>query len=226
MSFQSLVNSYKDWYFYKTLERSLSDCRDVLDVGCGAHSPLGKIKKTFRSEGVDIFRQSVAESKKERNHDTYKIGDIRHIGQFYRPKSFDAVIAIDVIEHLTKKVAMQLITDMEKIARKKVILLTPNGFYHQDAYDNNPYQVHKSGWSTKELRDLGYRIRGVRGLKYVRGEYASIKYKPWIFWGVVAFVSEPLLSSMPGISYDLFAFKDLRWSAKSNSKVVDKKIKI
>ncbi len=214
MNFQSLVAAYKDLFFYKKIENSLTGCQSVLDVGCGAHSPLGKIRKTFRSEGIDVFKQSVAESKREHNHDSYKIGDIRNIGKLYRKKSFDAVIAIDVIEHLQKKEAIRLIKSMEKIARKKVILLTPNGFYHQEAYDNNPYQVHKSGWSLKDLRSLGYHVHGVRGLKYLRGEYASIKYKPWIVWGAVAFISEPLLSYVPRLSYDLFAFKDTRRQTK------------
>lgn len=209
MNFHSLVATYKDLYFYNKLERSLADCTSVLDVGCGAHSPIGKIKKTFRSEGIDLFKQSIAESKREYNHDTYKIGDIRNIGKLYRKKSFDAVIAIDVVEHLSKEDAIRLIQDMEKIARKKVIILTPNGFYHQEAYDNNPYQVHKSGWSPKDLYDLHYHVQGVRGLKYLRGEYASIKYKPWLVWGAIAFVSEPLLSYLPRLSYDLFAYKDI-----------------
>ena len=209
MNFQSLVAAYKDLYFFKKLERSLVGCQSVLDVGCGAHSPLGRIKKTFRSEGLDVFKQSVAESKREQNHDTYKIGDIRNINKFYLPKSFDAVIAIDVIEHLHKHEAIQLIKNMEKIATKRVIVLTPNGFYHQEAYDNNPYQIHKSGWSLKDFKDLHYHVQGVRGLKYLRGEYASIKYKPWVVWGAIAFVSEPLLSYIPALSYDLFAYKNV-----------------
>lgn len=99
---------------------------------------------------------------------------------------------------------------MEKIARKKVILLTPNGFYPQNGYDSNPYQIHKSGWTKEELAKLGYVIYGLRGLKYLRGDYATIQYKPWLLWGAVAFLSEPLLYYLPRLSYDLFAVKTLR----------------
>lgn len=203
------VRKYQDIFYFKAIERLLSDCESVLDVGCGADSPLGKVKKTFYSEGVDLFKDSIEKSKKKRIHDEYKLADIRKIDKIYKNKSFDAVIALDVIEHLKKEDSILLIKKMEKIARKKVILLTPNGFYHQDAYGGNPYQIHESEWKTKDLRGLGYKTYGLRGLKYLRGEYATIKYKPWIFWGFVAFFSEVPLYFFPTFSYHILGVKIL-----------------
>ncbi len=209
MNLQKLIYPYQDIFFHKLLESSVVGCHTVLDVGCGSSSPLGNIKKTFRSEGIDLFGKSIASSKQLKIHDAYRIGDIRNINKWYKRKSYDAVIALDVVEHLGKKEALQLIKKMEIIARKRVVIMTPNGFHRQHTYDNNPYQVHKSGWSVKDFNSLGYLVRGLRGWKSLRGECATIIKKPWIFWGIIAFISEPFLSYIPSFSYDIFAVKTI-----------------
>lgn len=209
MSIKKLITNNKDLFYYKVLEKHLTGCLSVLDVGCGDNSPLKKVKKTFWSSGIDAFEPSLVKSQKKRIHDRYTLGDINKLCQYFKPKSFDAVIALDIIEHFEKENAVKIIAEMEKIARKKVIILTPNGFYAQDDSDSNPYQRHKSEWSKEELSKLGYRVYGLRGLKYLRGEYATIRYKPWLFWGSVAFFSEPLLYYLPDLSYDLLAVKIL-----------------
>lgn len=208
MNFNKIVNSYKDVLYYRTLENQLRDCSSVLDVGCGSDSPLSHVKKTFISHGIDVHRPSVLKSKKGKIHDNYTVGNIAKLSTYFKPKSFDAVIALDVIEHFPKNESYKLIKDLERIARKKVILLTPNGFYPQDGYDSNPHQVHRSEWNTKDLIKIGYKLYGLRGLKYLRGDYATIKYKPWIVVGSIAFISEPLLFNFPNLSYDLLAIKE------------------
>lgn len=208
MDFRNFIAKYKDIFFYRQLEKGLLDCHSVLDVGCGVDSPIGRIKKSFYSEGIDIFRPSIQGSKKKKIHDQYRIGNIMKIDTFYKPKSFDGIIALDIIEHLEKKKALILIRKMEKIARKKIIILTPNGFQAQH-HGDNPYEEHKSGWAVSELKRFGYRVYGLRGLKFIRGEWATIKYDPWIFWGLAAFLSEPLLHHFPTLSYHLLAVKNL-----------------
>ena len=214
---KKFIRQYQDIFYFKTIGKFLSDCDSVLDVGCGADSPLGRVKKTFYSEGVDLFEQSIKKSKEKNIHDKYKLSDIRKIDKIYKNNSFDAVIALDVVEHLEKKESIELIKKMENIAKKRVILLTPNGFYHQDAYDSNPYQVHKSEWKVDDLEKLEYKVYGLRGLKYLRGEYATIKYKPWFFWGVIAFFLEIPLYFSPSLSYHLFAVKEPKFLKVKNN---------
>ena len=215
MSIQKLLNRSTfylhalDWFMLKILSYHLYDAASVLDVGCGASSPLGSIKKHFLSEGIDIFKLSINVSKKNKLHDTFKIGDIRFISKYYKQKSFDAVIALHVIEHLVKSEADQLISQMEKIAKKKVIILTPNGYQHQHAVGGNPYQVHRSGWQVEDFLARGYTVRGLRGYKNIRGELKTFRYKPWFFWGIAALLSEPILYFYPHISHQLIAVKKL-----------------
>ena len=210
MNLRILFMNFGDVFFHKLLEVKLTDCNSVLDIGCGFNSPIRSVKKTFYSEGIDIYKSNILQSKKKKIHDRYVIGDIRDLTKYYKYKSFDGIIAIDVIEHFEKKEALVLLKQMEKIARKKIILLTPNGFVSQKHHDDNPYQKHKSGWRKNDLVLQGYKVYGLRGLKYIRKELATLKYKPWIIWGFIAFITEPLLYYFPLISFDLFAIKDLR----------------
>lgn len=210
MKFKDIISRFQDIFFYTILQKTLSNCNSVLDIGCGSVSPLHAVRKTFYSEGIDVHKQSILESKKNKIHDNYRVGRVEEIDKYYKPGSFDAVIALDVIEHFQKKEALELIKKMEKTARKKIVILTPNGFRKQGEYDNNPYQVHKSGWSYNDLNKLGYSVYGLRGPKALRKEYATIRFKPWFFWGFISFTAEPMLFYFPRASYHFFAVKNLK----------------
>lgn len=198
-----------DWFYYAVLGYHLRKMGSVLDVGCGSNSPLTKIKKNFYSVGVDAYAPSIRESKNRRIHDTYKLGNVMAIDRYFRPKSFDVVIALDLIEHLNKKDGEALIKKMIRAARKKVIIMTPQGFVQQEATQGNTYQIHKSGWSIEDFTKYGFTVYGIRGLRWIRGEYATIKYKPWIVWGMISTVTEPFLYFFPRFAYQLFAVKEL-----------------
>lgn len=210
MKVKKFFIKYQNSFFYWILERGLRDCDSVLDVGCGHSSAIGSIHRKFKSEGVDLHKETIELSLKRKNHDTYKLADIRKLDRLYKKKSFDACVAIDVVEHFDRKDALKLIKDMETIARKKVIILTPNGFYEQHDFDGNPHQVHKSGWKEKQLHRAGYKVWGLRGLKYLRNDHAGIKYKPWLFWGACSFISEIVFFPFPSLSFDLYGVKELK----------------
>lgn len=205
-----LFGVFLNLIYFKALEYSLRGCKSVLDVGCGSDSPLGHIPHAFVSEGIDAYKKSIDKSKKKGFHDRYRVGNILNLNKFYKKKSYDAVICLDVIEHIEKKDALKLVRDMEGIAAKKVIILTPNGFYHQHALEGNPYQIHKSGWRAEDFSHIGYNVFGLRGLQVLRDDHASIKYRPWVFWGILSFVSEIIFYPFPKVSFDLFAVKKLR----------------
>lgn len=206
---QYLIN-LGDRLYYKKLEDELKGMESVLDLGCGSCSPLAKIKKDFFSVGVDIFKPSIEESKKKAIHDKYKLGDVLKINNYFKKKSFDVVIALDLIEHLKKEEGSKLLEKMEQIAIKKIIILTPNGFYKQDSLEDNAHQVHQSGWGVEDFRGKNFHIYGMRGLKFLRGECATIKFKPWFFWGVISTISQPVFYFMPKLAYQLFIVKELK----------------
>lgn len=202
-----IVSKYKDWFLYWNVSRLLRDCYSVVDLGCGECSPLIRVKKHFTSIGVDAYQPSIAKSRKLKIHDRYIQCNLLSVDKKIKPKSFDAVLMLDVVEHFSKRDGLQLIKGAESIARKKVVVLTPNGFYRQDELGGNPYQVHKSGWKLIDFQKLGFSVRGLRGWKALRREYATIYLKPWLFWALLAFFSEPLLYYWPEASYHFLAVK-------------------
>lgn len=198
-----------DLVYYKSLEKELSGMDSVLDVGCGSWSPMVHVNKSFYSVGIDIHKPSIDEIKKKKIHDSYVVGDVLKLGKYFKEKSFDAVIALDVIEHFKKKEGLHLIKQMEKIARKKVIIFTPYGFTIQHPSKDNPFQEHKSGWLIDDFVKMRYNVYGMRGFRFIRGEYATIKYKPWFFWGSVSTLSQFFTYFFPELSYQLLAVKKI-----------------
>ncbi len=217
MSIRDFFIMIGDYSYYGLLSWELRGMQSVLDVGCGSNSPLAKVRKHFYSVGVDIHKPSIAMSKKNKIHDEYKIGDVFMIDKLFQGKKFDTVVALDLIEHLPKQKGRELLAKMTKLAKKKVILLTPNGFVQQTPYDGNEFQRHVSGWDVDDFRKRGFRVYGMRGLKWLRGEYATIKWKPWFFWSAVSAVSEIFVFFLPRIANQLFVVKDLGNLTSSSS---------
>jgi len=208
--FRNIFRQFENLFFFSVLQKEIGDSESVLDVGCGNDSPIGRITRTYKSEGIDIYPKCIAVSRKRKLHDKYKLGDVKNLSKYYKPKSFEVAVCIDVVEHLTKKQSLKMIKEMEKIARKKVIIMTPRGYIDQHDYDGNPYQEHHSGWEVSDFRALGYKVFGLRGLKWFRDEEASIRYKPWLLWGLMSALSEILFYPFPDLSFQLFAVKTFR----------------
>jgi len=188
------------------LKKELSGFASVLDLGCGFNSLLQYCNKLF-SVGVESFEPYLEKSKEKKIHNEYIKADIRKID--FGKKSFDAIIALEVIEHLTKEEGYELIRKMEKWARKKIIISTPNGYIWQNGYDNNPLQEHKSGWSVEELEKLGFRVKGISGWKKLRGYKGSIRYEPNFFWKIISDLTRLIVYYCPKLAFQLFCVKEI-----------------
>jgi len=169
------------------LRQALADCDSVLDVGCGPVSTL-RCFGFKHLTGIEGYPPSLETAKKNATHDQLILGDIRELDRLFKPGQFEACIAVDVIEHLTKEDGLKLIEGMERIASRQVILSTPNGFLPQRHAEKDDLQEHLSGWDTKEMEGFGYRVIGILGPKKMRGEYHRILWRPKFFWGVVAWI--------------------------------------
>lgn len=190
------------------LEKAIGDCATVLDVGCGAASPIRNFSEKYSSVAVDAFGQSVKESKLRKIHDEYVEMDVRRIGDKFGPGSFECVLALDLIEHLTKDEALEIINSMEIIASKRIVIFTPNGFLPQEEHSHNPLQIHKSGWSVNEMRRLGYRVIGINGWKPLRGKNASIKLWPKKIWKWIARRTQLIVRDRPELAFQILCIKD------------------
>jgi SAM-dependent methyltransferase len=190
-----------------SLKERLVGYKTVLDIGCGKSSPIGSFSKSFYSVGIDIFKPAILRSKKAGTHDDYVLAEINHL--CFRPESFEAVLALDVLEHLKKADGYRLIENMEKIARYAIVVFTPNGFVHQLEYDRNPYQIHLSGWTLIELRRIGFQVNGINGLKFLRKEKAELRFRPKILFNLFSDISQKLAYHFPNLAFQLLCVKKL-----------------
>ncbi len=197
---------HRDTEYYEKIGEELRGMLSVLDVGCGENSPIRNIKKTFFSTGVDLSESAIKKSSDRGIHDQYLVSNILDIDTLFEKKSFDAVIALDVIEHLTKEDGLSLIEKMESLARKKIIISTPNGFVEQFV-EKEPLQEHLSGWDCKEMKGLGYTCIGMNGIKYIPRERGAITISPSRIWGLVADFMQPLIYHVPQIAFQLLCIK-------------------
>lgn len=147
------------------LQRELKNCKTVLDLGCGPSSPLQYCKNITYSVGVEAFVPYLKESEKKKIHTKYFNKKIEGID--FPENSFDAVILIEVLEHLSKKAGNEIIKKSYKWAKNKVIISTPNGYFSMGNVDENNFQKHLSGWSIDELNNLGFKVYGMSGAKFL-----------------------------------------------------------
>ncbi len=171
--------------FLNTMRKELADCRSCLDVGCGNRSfiPLLEFEHTV---GVEYYGPALEDARKAGTHNGFCHADVKDIKNHFSEKQFDCCVALDVIEHLTKEDGFNLIKDMERIARKKILLFTPNGFLPQTSLYDNDLQEHLSGWSADEMKALGFKVFGMYGPKFMRGEQHQHRFKPAALSGIVA----------------------------------------
>ena len=200
------------------LKKELGNCETVLDLGCGSSSPLQYCKSVKYSVGVETFPPYLEESKKRKIHNESIKKRVEEVD--FPEKSFDAVIMVEVLEHLSEEIGYTLLKNAEKWAKKKVIVSTPNGFMPQRQRDGNPFQKHLSGWNKKTLEKLGFKCRGLAGFKVLRSEYpdeeteddftASIRFRPRLFWFFVATLSQLAAYPVPGLAFELFCVKKIK----------------
>lgn len=190
----------------------IGNSRSILDVGCGngIFFSLINTNKKYDGMGVDLFHKYILMARKTGAYTKVIEKDIRKIN--FSSRSFDVVISSQVVEHLTKKEGFNLLVKMEVIAKKRVIIGTPNGHFHQEAYDENDLQKHKSHWSVKDFQDRGYKVYG-QGLKAVYGEGGlmekfkdtPLKYLLYIF----SYIYSPFVYFNPNIAAHIVAVKNI-----------------
>ena len=202
------------------LQWELKDCESVLDLGCGPSSPLQYCKNIKYSIGVEAFQPYLEESKRKNIHTEYLKQRIEEVD--FSRDSFDAVIMIEVLEHLTKETGLEILEKAEKWAKNKIIISTPNGYFPMGAVDSNAFQRHLSGWNIDALEKLGFKCYGVSGLKslYLKENivhslnnekdniFSNIRFRPKKIFYVINGLLQVFSYYFPKKAFGLFAIKN------------------
>lgn len=206
---KSYIRFFGKYTVSSLLSRELEGGARILDVGCGQASPIALTGNGAYKVGLDAFLPFVLISKGKRIHNDYLLADARLLP--FAPDSFDQVVLTEVLEHLPKHDGLKTIHQMEKVA-KKVILTTPNGFFQVYAGPNalNPEEKHLSGWTVRELKDLGFTVYGVNGLKVLHKATPGkvvMRFSPRLLFQCICVLSEIVVYHYPHLAFQLFCVK-------------------
>lgn len=184
----------------------------LLDIGCGRNSPLKNIRKNCYKIGLDIYKPYIVDSRKAEIHNDYICGAVTALP--FKSKTFDCLIATEVLEHLNKEASLEMLKEIERVARNKIILTTPNGFLATYAGPkDNPEEKHLSGYIYNELRDLGFRVYGIGGYRKFwtisRGQ-AVTKFRLPILSALLIGISEFFVYQRPQAAFQFFLVKNLK----------------
>lgn len=182
----------------------------VLDLGCGdglATKSLG-FTKSFKITGVDIFEPYLKLAREKGIYKKLIKKDVRTINL---NQKYDMVIANHILEHLDKPDGKKFIERIEKIAKKRIIIACPIGNLPQGEYDENPFQLHKSRWTVKEMKKMGYRVQS-QGLKILWGnenvvaKYGILSYSLFVLSAILS----PVLYFFPERGTYMICIKDVK----------------
>lgn len=181
MSFYKKVNLPP---IYQLILRSLFPKKDklrVLDLGCGLGiaGELLNPKKTHHFTGIDFFQPYLDICKSNGYYNQTIKADL--VKMRLTKKSYDVVLLLQILEHLTYTQAKSLIERVEKVTKDCIIVSLPNGDCRQEEYDYNKLHIHRSTWTPVTLKALGFKVYG-QSFKPIFGNYshgASVKAKFW-----------------------------------------------
>ena len=105
---------------------------DVLDVGSGSRGVAGWLGPEWRVTAVDrAFNDDGALSGPLEANVQTVLGDAR--GLPFPDRAFDAVLALDVLEHIPPVDRPQVLRELVRVARKRVVVACPTGAPALDA---------------------------------------------------------------------------------------------
>lgn len=188
----------------QVLSRVVRPGETVADVGCSdgrGSEVLGSVDST----GFDIYEPALRAAVTRGRRRRVVLADVRRLP--VRDGAFDVVVSLDVVEHFFKPDALALITELERAARRLVVLLTPNGLVPQPPGEDEPWQEHRCGFDAAELEALGYSVTGRGGPAGWRGPYGSFRGGP--LGKLAAVVAAPLVNRRPTASFHLLGVKQL-----------------
>lgn len=124
----------------------------VLDIGCGDKGRTRLLTRNNQITSIDAWEKV--------NPDL--LIDLEQEEKLpYPDNSFDVVLMLDFIEHLSKDAGIPIIKEAQRVCRKKLILFTP-AFWtdNKECVEDpnmwsygNQYDLHKSFWSVEDFKD-------------------------------------------------------------------------
>ncbi|HOW51574.1 MAG TPA: class I SAM-dependent methyltransferase [bacterium] len=156
------VCSYDREELETELKAKLCSAEVVLDIGCGIRPQRLIRAKTHiccdpHLEYLEKLVPPLGEGSPLCH--VFINADWEQVLALFPPRSVDSVFLLDVIEHLQKEKAKELIDRTLVLARKQVVVFTPLGYMSQEEEGETDawglggmkWQKHRSGWTPEDF---------------------------------------------------------------------------
>jgi hypothetical protein len=152
----------------KLLEVFPQGIRTVLDLGCRDCWHTAGLPGVKRHVGVDAWPPALERGKEKAagghipNFEPVLADALVYL-QERGDDAFDAVLAIDLLEHLEEAQGLRLLDEMVRVAGKIAIVWTTLGLIQQGPVDvdgnPNPFEEHKWGPRPSQFVERGWHVR-------------------------------------------------------------------
>jgi predicted TPR repeat methyltransferase len=143
-------------YIKKWLGKRSKSIINVLDLGVGSGTYYNFFTKKYPLlthstwTGVEVWTPYIEKYELKSKYSCLINEDIRTVDYTSLGK-FDLTFAGDILEHITKQEAINLVNTILKISSTLIISI-PIIHFPQDEYEGNPYEAHiKDDWTHEEM---------------------------------------------------------------------------
>ncbi|MFH0809106.1 MAG: class I SAM-dependent methyltransferase [Pseudomonadota bacterium] len=132
-------------------------CRELLDDHTASDGSGGFRREPWRLRlvGVEVCPH-VLGPWHQQLYDRIEVAEASAFLRATRDGEFDLVLAIDLLEHLPKRAAVDLCHQAMRVGQNS-LFCTPYLFRPQEATEQNPRERHLSGWLPDDFAALGAR---------------------------------------------------------------------
>ena len=124
---------------------------EVLDVPCGMGWGTSLIKGTKSVVGIDIDKESIEQANSlYADSATFQEGSMSQLE--FENESFDLVVCLEGIEHVSKDIAMSFIDESFRVLKSGGKLLVSSPHTESGEHSGNPYHIHE--YQTEEMKEV------------------------------------------------------------------------
>ncbi len=150
---QSLLDVGTGMGQYGFLARTNLEHLDLFEVD-GPHARRRERDEwKVRIDGIEVFEKYITPVHDYAYNHIY-IGNALELLPTL-PRTYEMVLAIDILEHFDKASGLQFIQALQNAATRAIVISTPKEFIPQEV-EANPYENHRSLWALEELQALGF----------------------------------------------------------------------
>lgn len=149
---------------YQYIKGVVKNGDSYLSLCAGIGLEIRKFTEEIDVTAVDLTPEYLKVLKERQPFIKPVLGDAVEYIRNASDKSFDIVAIIDGLEHLPKKKGHIVLKECKRVAKRKVLVFTPQGYVENDIHatwgikDTDEHQRHLSGWKPEEILAYGYEL--------------------------------------------------------------------